>query len=113
MSCVFGLAFLQAPFAHVHEHSDPHDHGGAFHTHVKHHHDAPESSLEGTDPDHDAKSLDAFKIVKSQQFNVFALLPTTVISFSLPVTKERVHAVTAHGHDPPDLIFSPARAPPA
>jgi hypothetical protein len=114
MLCVFGLAFAHAPFAHVHEHSDPHNHGGAFHTHKKHfHHHSDEVKIEGEDPDHDAKALDAFKIVKSPESKLFVVLPTAVISFFLPVTKELVYAVTPCGHDPPERFSSPARAPPA
>jgi hypothetical protein len=113
MSCVFGLAFAQAPFAHVHEHSDPHDHGGVFHSHGKHHHDSDGPAIEGEDPDHDARSLDVFKIVKSPDSKLLFTLPTTLISFSLPVSKELVQAVPPRGHDPPALVSSPARAPPA
>jgi hypothetical protein len=113
MSCVFGLAFVQAPFAHVHEHSDPHGHGGAFHSHAKHHHHSHDLMIEGEDPDHDAKSLDAFKIVKSPDSKLLLTVPTTIVSFSLPATTEQVQAITPRGHDPPELGSSLARAPPA
>ena len=114
MSCVFALAFAQAPFAHVHEHSDPHDHGGAFHSHGHHHdHDEDDLGIEGEDPDHDARSIDVFKIVKSPDSKLLFTVPTTLISFSLPVTKELVQVVVPQGHDPPDTPSSLARAPPA
>jgi hypothetical protein len=115
MSCAFALAFAQAPFAHVHEHSDPHDHGGAFHSHAHDHddHDETDVGIEGEDPDHDARSTDVFKIVKSPDSKLLFTLPATLISVSLPVTKERVQAVAPRGHDPPDVPSSLGRAPPA
>ena len=114
LSCVFALAFAQAPFAHVHEHSDPHNHGGAFHSHGHHHdHDEDDLGIEGEDPDHDAKSIDVFKIVKSPDSKLLFTVSTTLISFSLPVTKELVQVVVPQGHDPPDSLSSLARAPPA
>ena len=114
MSCVFALAFMQAPFAHVHEHSRPFDHGGAFHSHGVHHH-APEKGIgiEGADPDHDARSIDVFKIEKTPDSKRLFTAPATPIRFSLPATEDLVPVITPRGHDPPDLISSPARAPPA
>jgi hypothetical protein len=114
MSCVFALAFAQAPFAHVHEHSDAYDHGGAFHSHGPHHddHDEDDLGIEGEDPDHDARSIDVFKIVKSPDSKLLSTLPTSLIGFSLPVTEELVQLVAPQGHDPPDSLSSLARAPP-
>ena len=115
MSCVFALAFTQAPFAHVHEHSDPHDHGSVFHTHVSDHddHHSDGTALEAIDPDDDARSLDVFKVVKSPDSKLLFTLPTTPIGVSPQLQRELVQAVTPRGHDPPDLTSPPARAPPA
>ena len=115
MSCVFALAFAQAPFAHVHEHSDPHDHGGVFHTHhVEDDHDHSDGvALKSIDPDNDARSVDVFKVVKSPDAKLLFTLPATLIGFAPELERELVQGVTPRGHDPPDLTSSPARAPPA
>jgi hypothetical protein len=120
VSCAFGLASVQAPFLHTHEHSDPQGHGGPLHSHLKlaHSHDhedehADKTSIHEVDPDDDAQMLDSFTFVKTSKAKPFLALVLATVPFGVPVETEFVHSVTPRGHDPPDIVSAPARAPPA
>lgn len=117
----FALASAQAPFLHTHEHSDPHGHGGPLHSHLKlaHSHDDHEhehadgTSIQGEDPDDDAQMLDSFTVVKTSKAKPFLALVLATVPLGVPIEAEFVHSVTPRGHDPPDIVSAPARAPPA
>lgn len=117
------LAFLMAPFQHVHlaanhrEHAD-HDHDDAAVVHT-HFYAAPVpvsgnggASLDDSDGDH-ARSLDTFTTMPQAGFPAF-MQPQSRLLIFVPEDffVGVVEATKPRGHDPPSLEFSTPRAPP-
>jgi hypothetical protein len=109
------LAFLQAPFAHVHEHESTQRHAGAFlHTHFGHiqadHHSRPE--LRDLDPDDDAVFQHWFAAAQNAQQSLNFIL--CVVPFLPPPVQSewRAEIVRPSAHDPPVLVLLPPRSPP-
>jgi hypothetical protein len=115
------LAFLLAPFQHVHTGASgdhDHDHAGLIHAHFysvpvargDHH------GLEFDDADDDhaaARSLDTFTLVLTDGLAPFVPSRGLVLRFVPAVTFEPVEVVEECGHDPPCLDRSIPRAPPS
>jgi hypothetical protein len=116
------LAFLLAPFQHVHTGGADHDHAGLIHAHFHTHFDgAPKPrmgrndwEIDDTDDDHVAVwSLDTFTLILTTGLSPF-VLPQGPAHFLVPSeTFEPVALVEECGHDPPSFDRSIPRAPPA
>jgi hypothetical protein len=127
------LAFLVAPFAHVHtgsgSHHD-HDHAGLIHAHFyglpSHSHDGhPHDALghephglqivaDDDDDDHAAAwSLDTFTLLLTSGLAPFVPSLGGVLLFVPSETFQPVEIVEECGHDPPCVDRSTPRAPPA
>ena len=109
---VLVLTLTQAPFLHVHEQSDPHDHGGPFHSHfdVVDHHDEP--SWHAADAGDDAQPID-LKLAKSPKWKLFVLIEQVAIVPTEPKVEYATPAVRPCAHDPPSLCQASPRAPPS
>jgi hypothetical protein len=115
MNFVLALAFLQAPFQHVHEHESTQRHPHGFiHTHFPHHRfSAPTSAqFDDIDPDDDAHFHDWFTTTISDHATPL-YLQTFSYSFE-PVWSSQSHVepLILSGHDPPGLSRSAPRGPP-
>jgi hypothetical protein len=112
------LAFLVAPFQHVHPGSD-HDHSATMHAHFYHIATTRVEHrglwLEGADDDdHDAVwSVDSFTLVPTAALT--PCVPSRVLAsfFNPTVPLARVDVVEQRGHDPPLADRSVPRAPPS
>ena len=110
------LAFLQAPFLHVHTHESTDKHGGAFiHTHFLRvdGRQSTESELRNLDPDADAQFQKWFTIA-----TVDSGLQPVILSclFCLPAPAKSTWlsvGVEPNAHGPPLLQTIIPRAPPA
>jgi hypothetical protein len=124
------LAFVVAPFEHVHTGGSDHDHDGLIHAHfynvghpaeaqiAGHHALAEEYSgakiLDADDDDHaKAWSLDTFTLVLTAGLSPFIPLRGAILPFVLSETFEPVLIVEECGHDPPPAGPSIPRAPPS
>jgi hypothetical protein len=116
------LAFLLAPFQHVHSGQGvgaDHDHAALIHTHfysVPAVHGHPHDGLALDDPDDDhaaARSLDTFTLVLTTGFAPFVPASELVLLFAPSATFEPVEVVEQRGHDPPCIDRSIPRAPPS
>jgi hypothetical protein len=111
------LAFLQAPFAHVHEHESTQRHAGAFfHTHFAHirvDHPVHHPELKDLDPDDDAIFQHWFSATQNapQALNIIL----RVVPFLPPPVQSewRAETVRPSAHDPPAIVLLPPRSPPA
>lgn len=115
------VAFLAAPFQHVHTGPD-HDHSAIVHSHLYHFHIAERTADAARGPqladfdedDHaEAHSLDTFTIELGSALAPFALPRGPVLDFVPSDTFQPVEAVEQRGHDPPCVDRSIPRAPPA
>jgi hypothetical protein len=122
LTCVtLPLAFLLAPFQHVHAgHSSgaDHDHSGVVHAHfysvapVRGNQHGP--AIDDVDDDHAAvRSLDTFTLVLTAGVAPFVLTRGVVLPFIPAMTFEPVELVEQRGHDPPCVDRSIPRAPPS
>jgi hypothetical protein len=119
------LAFLLAPFQHVHtgHGSGPdHDHSGLIHAHFYTHFESVPASraerhsqeIDDTDDDHAAAwSLDTVTLVLTAGLSPFALPQEPAVLFVPAQTFHPVAVVEERGHDPPSLDRSIPRAPPS
>jgi hypothetical protein len=110
------LAFLQAPFAHVHEHESTQRHAGAFlHTHFAHiradHPGRPE--LKGLDPDDDAVFQHWFSATPNAPLVLNVSLCVVPLLQPPAQSQWRAEFVRPNAHDPPALAILPPRSPPA
>ncbi len=118
------LAFLMAPYQHVHIATSrgggtDHNHGDASVVHT--HFDAESvpitrnngTSLKDSHGDHASRPLDTFTTMPQAGFSEF-FLPQTWIPFFAPADLfvGVVDATEPRGHDPPFLDLSIPRAPP-
>jgi hypothetical protein len=115
-SLALGLAFILAPFQHVHP-EDSHDHSAIIHAHfhsdspgVRHHSGLPELT---TEEEQTEWSVDTFTLVLPVGFAPFipSRAPTPI--FAPPETVAHIEAVDECGHDPPCAGSLIPRAPPA
>jgi hypothetical protein len=115
------VAFLLAPFQHVHTGTD-HDHSELLHAHFYHFHAAADLLEEPRgaqfadfdDDDHaDAHSLDTFTIEIAAALAPFIPSRGPVLAFVPSKTVHPVEVVEERGHDPPCVDRSIPRAPPA
>ena len=116
------LAFLMAPFQHVHTGGADHDHAGFIHAHFyAHFHAVPAPppgnnrwGIDDTDDDHAAAwSLDTFTLILTTGLSPFVLPQGLALLFVPLETFEPVALVEECGHDPPTFDLSIPRAPPA
>jgi hypothetical protein len=116
------LAFVLAPFQHVHTGGSDHDHATFIHAHFYTHVEglpAPRTEhssagIDDTDDDHVAVwSVDTFTLVLTAVSVPFVLSPQAVDLFVPSYTFQPVALVEERGHDPPCLDRSIPRAPPA
>jgi hypothetical protein len=114
------LAFMLAPFQHVHAGSGPgdHDHGGLIHAHFysasAQRGDRHGLEFQDSDDDHAAAwSLDTFTLELADGLAPFAPSRGLVLRFVPSVTTEPVEIVEECGHDPPCIDRSIPRAPPS
>jgi hypothetical protein len=117
------LAFLVAPFEHVHPASTAsHDHPAIMHAHFYHvRHVATElrgaellASDGDDDDDHDAVwSVDSFTLAITSLWAPFILPRRQVFIFDRTTTIAPVEIVEERGHDPPCVDRSIPRAPPS
>ena len=118
LTCVtLPLAFLLAPFQHVHTGVD-HDHSGLVHAHFYSVEPVPGNqhgpAIDDVDDDHAAvTSLDTFTLVLTTGLAPFVLARGLVLPFVPEVTCEPVELVEQCGHDPPCIDRSIPRAPPS
>ena len=118
LTCVtLPLAFLLAPFQHVHTGAD-HDHSSLVHAHfysvapVRGNQHGP--AIDDVDDDHAAvRSLDTFTLVLTTGLAPFVPPRGLVLAFVPAVTFEPVELVEQRGHDPPSIDRSIPRAPPS
>ena len=110
------LAFVQAPFLHIHEHESTERHAGAFfHSHFAHV-EANHSSkpvLRDLDPDDDAQFQQWFSATTIDS----GVTPVVLISFFSVPAPQFVNwspgAVEPSAHGPPLLNAAGPRPPPA
>lgn len=116
LSLALCLAFVQAPFLHIHQHEATQKHPGAFlHLHfgsVQPARHGPE--FRNLDPDDDAVFHNWFSATTSSD----AGLTPVVLAESVCVHAPEISGWTAeaplpHGYDPPLLCIKNPRAPPA
>jgi hypothetical protein len=119
------LAFLLAPFQHVHtgRGSGPeHDHAGLIHAHFYMHFESVPASgaerhsqeIDDADDDHAAAwSLDTFTLVLTAGLSPFVLPQEPAPDFVPSETFQPVALVEERGHSPPPLDRSIPRAPPS
>jgi len=114
------LAFLIAPFEHVHpgSSSDP-DHSAVIHAHLfsihgsraEHH---GKELCDSDDDDHDAVwSVDTFTLVVTHIFSPFVPARVPVLLFARSEIFAPIEVVEERGHDPPVVDRSIPRAPPS
>ena len=108
-----------APLMHVHLDADEteHHHGQALHAHLSGHHDAiPTRPGPIVDhPDDEGRTV-AAHIFVSPAADPFSLIAVPSPAFVVVVPPAQASGRTphiAHAHDPPSLIVSSPRAPPA
>lgn len=116
LNLALALAFIQAPFFHVHEHeSTKHHPGGLMHCHLPHHGviEPSKPALCDFDPDDDAHSQDWFSAAfdGNQSPAIFELRRLEIVPHR--VAEPMTDSLILHGHDPPSLSSSTPRAPPA
>jgi hypothetical protein len=112
------LAFVLAPFQHVHTGGADHDHSGIIHAHF---YSVPGLQAEPggpriVDPDDDhaaAWSLDTFTLVMPVGLSPFALPRGRVVVLLPAEVYQPVQIVEERGHDPPSIDRSIPRAPPS
>src|SRR5258708_4766215 len=119
------LAFLLAPFQHVHtgQGSGPeHDHAGLIHAHFYTHFEGvPASRAEHRGQEIDdpadahaaAWSLDTFTLVLTAGLAPFVLPQGPAVLFVPSKTLQPAAVVEERGHDPPTFDRSIPRAPPS
>lgn len=111
------FASLQAPFAHFHPEDPDHHHGsGLAHLHVGHvtdHDFEPEGpELDHADDDETAV-FQEWTPAASQRITVaYAEVVLTPVVEVLFEPEGVAPEIVIRSHDPPDLLASPARAPP-
>ena len=122
VSLALFLAFLMAPYQHVHlaashsENADHHHDDTVVHTHF-YSASVPTSrnsgaSLNDSDGDH-ARSLDTFTTTPQAGFPAFMQPESRLLLFAAEdVFVGVVEVPEPRGHDPPSLEFSAPRAPP-
>lgn len=115
------LAFLLAPFQHVHAadgSGTDHDHSTIIHAHF-YEALAERAEQQGPQVDHSdgdhatARSLDTFTLVISASLSPFAPSLGPCLLFVPSETFQPVEVVEQRGHDPPCLDQSIPRAPPS
>jgi len=109
------LAFVEAPFLHVHQHEATQRHPGAvLHWHLKSVHavgSGPE--VRGLDPDDDAQFQDWFSATGTDSELTVVVLTERFYIFGPGHNGWTVEAPLQVGHDPPILDAQNPRAPPA
>ena len=116
LNVALALMALQAPFLHVHEHKNTENHPHGFlHAHFPHSRasGSQKTEISDFDPDDDAHYQEWFAATPGD-LHLPAYLPSPVYFF-VPIGFPEVVAETTieSGHDPPHLIRSSPRAPPA
>ena len=115
MSLALGVAFIEAPFLHVHQHEATQKHPGALlHLHLKSVQPASSGpAFRNLDPDDDAQLQNWFSATSA----VAGLAPVILAeAYSISVPEFggwTVEAPRLNGHDPPLLCIRNPRAPPA
>lgn len=109
------LAFVQAPFLHVHEHESTEHHQGAlFHTHFGHvsvtHSTQPE--LRDLDPDDDALFQSWFSVSATDAGFTPVILTSSFCVPSPRITNWRAVDIEPSAHGPPLLNATNPRPPP-
>ena len=113
-SLLFLLAFLQAPFDHIHAHeAEEHPHGGLFHTHFGEAQAPSGVELRDYDPDQDAASLDLFQPSGQAAVHIVAVLVSVAVIAPPRRQAPESEPVEARSHDPPASPQTSPRAPPA
>ena len=110
------LAFLQAPFLHVHGLEETRDHPASSILHVHYHGQLPDEgqAIGAHTPDEDALETD-WSIAPPPDLGPAFTLSVAEISLAEPLrlVSVSIPAERPRGHDPPDLVPAPPRAPPA
>ena len=115
LTFALGLAFIEAPFLHVHEHEATQKHSGALlHLHLKSAQPVGSgSAFRNLDPDDDAQLQNWFSATST----VAGLTPVILVEahcVSLPEFSGWTDQAPLYsGHDPPLLCIRNPRAPPA
>jgi len=109
------LAFVQAPFLHVHQHESTEKHEGAFiHAHFLHidGHHSSKPELRDLDPDDDAQFQKWFAVASGDSAFSPVLL-TSLCSVARPAMSNcPVIPIEPNAHGPPPVRTTPPRAPP-
>jgi hypothetical protein len=109
------LAFVQAPFLHVHQHESTEKHAGAFiHAHFLHidGHYSSKPELRDLDPDDDAQFQKWFAVASGDSAFSPVLL-TSLCSVARPAMSNcPVIPIEPNAHGPPPVRTTPPRAPP-
>lgn len=116
------FASLQAPFAHFHPEDLDHHHAeGLTHLHIgrisAHHFEDHDFEPEGPELNHadedDTAILQEWTPAASQRITVaYAEVVLAPAEETLFEAEGAAPEIVVRSHDPPDLLFSPARAPP-
>jgi hypothetical protein len=116
------IALYVAPFQHVHLGVDDDDHEAHHHSSIVHSHsfviflptdNDPEPNVTGAGDDHKAISLDTYAAIHTSTLSPVFLPGSRVVLFYRAERLAPVEVVEVRGHDPPPLVSSPPRAPPA
>ncbi len=110
------LAFVQAPFAHVHRHENTERHSGAFfHSHFGHIETFHSTQLRfcDFDPDDDAQFQTWFSLATSNSGFTPLILPSFFFAPAPQIVNWRPAAIEPSAHGPPLLNAITPRAPPA
>jgi hypothetical protein len=109
------LAFVEAPFLHVHQHESTEKHAGALiHAHLLHidGHHSSKPELRDLDPDDDAQFQKWFAVATSDSAFSSVIL-TSLFSVPRPAMSNRpVIRIEANAHGPPLPKATTPRAPP-
>jgi hypothetical protein len=109
------LAFVEAPFLHVHQHEAAQRHPGALlHLHLRSVQplgNGPE--FRNLDPDDDAQFQDWFSATSTDTGLNPAIVAETYSISAPEFSGWTVEAPLSNGHDPPLLCIRNSRAPPA
>jgi hypothetical protein len=110
------LAFVQAPFQHVHQHEATQKHPGAFlHLHLESVSPAGHGpEFRNLDPDDDAQLQDWLSATTSSDAGLTSVVLAESVCVRAPELSGRTaEAPLPHGYDPPLLCIKNPRAPPA
>ena len=115
LSLALLVAFIEAPFQHIHRHEATQRHTGAFlHFHLKSAHPVSRSpEVRDLDPNEDAQYQAWFSATTTDSGTTVPVICAEPLSIPIPESSGwTIEAPVRTGHDPPLLCPKSPRAPP-